>query len=282
MVDPCSREGPLDRRLDERPWVVKRCDAGLSQGVALLSGRELLAASERWASGREAKSPWTVAQEYLERPYMGFGGSKFHLRVYVLVTRWAPSPSVLVFDEGLVFRSRDPYQHDNLSEGRDIHPAPPRNNVEAFSHATLWASLDAKSAARQAKAAIVQRPGSAEVRGRMAAAIRAIFGEALAESFGDPGETDPSRVGFACFDLFGLDVMFDEELRPFVLEVNHGPNLQVDDRGEESEGLLGRVKAPLVAQLAAWAALRARRALEGAAGERRTEDEALLSFTRVL
>merc|ERR1712176_978610 len=86
--------------------------------------------------------------------------------------------------------------------------------------------------------------------------------------------------GYGCFDLFGLDVMFNEQLHPFILEVNAGPNLETEDRGEESTGLLQDVKTPLIQQLARWISLRL--SSHDQRDAREIEEDALQNFTRVL
>merc|ERR1712194_689008 len=79
-------DGPVEDHDWDVLWVsqlqvrdVKECSAGASTGVQLLHGKEL-----RQKTLEEKPKDWVVAQEYLSRPYLGFGGSKFHLRVYVL------------------------------------------------------------------------------------------------------------------------------------------------------------------------------------------------------
>merc|ERR1711948_158600 len=85
--------------------------------------------------------------------------------------------------------------------------------------------------------------------------------------------------GYSCFDLFGLDIMFNEKLEPFVLEVNEGPNLNIDDRGEEASGLLQNVKGPLTRQLARWVS---RRVTSGSVNDSEIEDSTLTDYTRIL
>merc|ERR1712203_254739 len=94
-----------------------------------------------------------------------------------------------------------------------------------------------------------------------------VFGTALEESFGDPRLLDGR--GYSCFDLFGVDLMFGEDLRPYILEVNMSPNMWVDasssnDPSHEAE--LRSVKEPLITQLAMWAAARILRDRDRAAG----------------
>jgi len=254
----------------DRPWVVKECTAGMSAGIQLLRGDDLV----KVAKGAKP-NVWSVAQEYLAQPFLGFGNSKFHLRMYVLVTRWAP-PSVFVYEEGVIFRSRKNYDPEHLSQDRDIFSmiSP---DVEAFPHASLWQTLDKLASDGKVKRS------AAEVWSHIVEVIRAIFGEALEESFGNAfKKTHPTEVGFQCFDLFGLDVMLDEHLTPFVLEVNTGPNLNIDDRGEEASGLLHNVKGPLLRQLVHWAELYVRRAPLPDFEPTAIEELALTNFTRVL
>merc|ERR1719160_1716320 len=86
-----------------RFWVVKDCTNGASRGIQLLHGR----------AARHSAPPsgtWAVAQEFLANPYLGWGGHKFHIRLYVLATRWDPV-GAFVFNDGIVFQSRSKYHN---------------------------------------------------------------------------------------------------------------------------------------------------------------------------
>jgi len=253
---------------------VKKCASGMSQGVKLLSGAPLVT-----KANAETPKKWTVAQAYLEKPYMGYDARKFHLRVYVFVTHWGPPARVFIYDEGVVFRGRKKYNHGGLSQD-DIFSSI-SEKADAVTHTEFWEHLER------------QLPGSrAKVHARMVENIGQIFGTAMHESFGEDRirETYPEVHGYQCFDLFGLDVMFDEDLVPFVLEVNMGPNLNIGDRGEENEGLLEGIKKPMIDQMVHWMELYSRGAAAAAArgtypeafDPEAAEREALTGFTRVL
>merc|ERR1712060_714973 len=124
-------------------------------------------------------------------------------------------------------------------------------------------------------------PSAETTREHMLEVIRDIFGEARVKSNGNATAfTNKLEVrGYGCFELFGLDVMFNERLEPFILEVNEGPNLNIDDRGEDAAGLLRNVKGPLTQQLARWAALTVTSPDEASS---EIEQRTLTNFTRVL
>ncbi|CAK0900908.1 unnamed protein product [Prorocentrum cordatum] len=236
-------------------WIVKPCAAGRSAGIRLLSGSEVAGIAEpAWDS-------WDVAQAYLD-PYMGFGGRKFHLRLYLLVTRWSPA-GALLYDSGLVLRSRRAYTEGRRSD-EDIFSAI-SDDVEPLALAALWGQIGGEAAGR--------------VWSEIGALFAELLGHRLAESFGDPRRLLERPYG--CFDLFGADVLLDAGLRPFLLEVNMGPNLYVEGRGAYRE-VLRQVKAPLVEQVVDWLALRARRAPQGREAAEALEASTLLNFTRVL
>jgi len=252
----------------DKPWVYKICNSGMSAGVEILSGDKLIDRT------KQKPKQWTVVQEYLQNPFMGFGGRKFHLRVYVLVTQWSPSPHVFVYNEGVVFRSRHKYEGASLSDKRDVFSAI-SSDIEALPHRVFWDAIDDGAASHGGL------PSSIMVREHMMDVIRYIFGEATEESNGKfAAFADKLKNGgYSCFDLYGLDVMFNERLEPFVLEINTGPNLNIDDRGEETSGMLQGVKRPLMQELIHWVALRLTTTDKNLND---IEDRTLSNFSRVL
>ena len=47
----------------------------------------------------------------------------------------------------------------------------------------------------------------------------------------------------SCFQLFGFDVLIDDTLKPWLLEVNFSPSLNVDQKIDM------QIKSPLIAEL---------------------------------
>merc|ERR1711933_221273 len=107
----------------------------MSQGVDLLRGNALVHKAQK-----KAPQQWTVAQAYLERPYMGYDNRKFHLRVYALVTHWGPPARVYIYDEGVVFRGRKKYDHGALSQ-EDIFSSI-SEKADAVTHTAFWEHLE--------------------------------------------------------------------------------------------------------------------------------------------
>eukprot|EP00746_Dinoflagellata_sp_MGD_P161265 gnl/MRDRNA2_/MRDRNA2_88345_c0_seq1.p1 gnl/MRDRNA2_/MRDRNA2_88345_c0~~gnl/MRDRNA2_/MRDRNA2_88345_c0_seq1.p1 ORF type:complete len:485 (-),score=80.45 gnl/MRDRNA2_/MRDRNA2_88345_c0_seq1:63-1517(-) len=211
-------------------WVVKDCTNGASQGIKLLVGRSV---------ARTAPPPgtWAVAQEFLSNPYLGWGGHKFHMRLYVLATRWDPA-GVFLFNDGLVFQSRSKYQGRKPSLRKDIFSSV-SEKVRPLQLEKLWRHIDGTGVP------------SKVVWARVASLLKNVFGVGLKESFGDPQRL--SKRSFSCFDLFGVDVILDQQLEPYVLEVNIGPNLWLD---QEYETMQRKVKGSLLNEVAHWAQLR--------------------------
>lgn len=255
----------------ERYWIAKPCSGGASQGIQILKGTDVLT-----TRGREWLGQQTVLQELVERPYLGFGGQKFHLRLYILITRWWPSVGAFLFDEGFVFRSRHTYQHQNPSVKTDVFSRI-ADDVEGLLLSQLWHALDSESDRHHSKPPDSR---SGMVRQRITNLFRLVLSTKLHESFGDPKYLD--QRGFGCFDLLGADVMINEDLQPLLLEMNMSPNIWIDDHGDQVLPLLQSIKGPLVAQISHWSALKCSTESRLESEAVAIEDAALINFTRIL
>merc|ERR1712187_182237 len=89
----------------------------------------------------------------------------------------------------------------------------------------------------------------------MGKTLAAVFtGAVVSQTFGNATELLGSR-GFACADLFGLDVMWDRQGHPLLLEANLAPSLWM--HGQKVDWpMQQQVKETLVRQIAEFTWLR--------------------------
>jgi len=251
-----------------RFWVVKPCSATHSSGIQLLRGADALHASENITAA--------VAQEYVEAPFLGFGGSKFHLRLYILITRWSPSVGAFLFDEGLIFRRREEYDSQSVSLERDVFSGI-TDEVEPLKVSELWAHLESSQTCSSHHSCDVS---AATVRQRIADMLAEVFdGDSVKAFF---GRAPRKKIkGYSCFDFYGVDVMLDRQLQPLLLEVNLSPNLAVGGEGTQWIPLLSSIKSEMVMQIATWAALRLRIPPQTVREAEAIEAKTLTNFTRL-
>jgi tubulin polyglutamylase TTLL6/13 len=264
----------------EHIWVLKPCFAGNSQGVQIKRGTAAIRAQEKGPKE-------TVAQEYLQQPFLGLEGRKFHLRIYILVERYAPAVAHL-YNKGIVFRSRHEYAAGAPSTQRDVFSSM-SENVEGLPLTTFWQELDNSLSESDLKETSIpkQEAPSKVVWER----LQATLAELLQSDFAGRENFDKLEAsrGFGCFDILGADVLIDKRLWPLIMEVNVGPNMWIDSHGEEEYQLQLPIKEPMISQIAQWAALKVGRASLQAASMGVTtsenaddEEKALKDFTRFI
>ncbi|KAF2987717.1 hypothetical protein EK904_001155, partial [Melospiza melodia maxima] len=134
-----------------------------------------------------------LVQRYLQKPYL-IGGKKFDLRLYVYVTCYDPL-RVYLFKEGLVRFASCRYSSSVESLGNK------------FIHLTNY-SVNKKNAA--------YKPNSDET---------ACQGHKCSEPYVNSLVKMYVRRPYCCHELFGFDIMLDENLKPWILEVNISPSL---------------------------------------------------------
>ncbi|KZC09722.1 Tubulin polyglutamylase TTLL4 [Dufourea novaeangliae] len=198
-------------------WIIKPPASGRGQGIKVINQWWEI---PKWHS--------MIVQRYISKPRL-INGSKFDLRVYVLVTSINPL-RIYIYKEGLVrFASvryvrglnlNDKYMHLTNTSVNKLNPAYVRNDgVNAYrshkwSFGSLWTHLseegvDVPELWSKIKDVVVKTLIAAE------SSMNAEITENLASSY-------------SCYELYGFDILLDENLKLWLLEVNILPSLHTD------------------------------------------------------
>jgi len=200
-------------------WIMK--PAGKAQGRGIFLFRKLKDINEwkkedffrRDEDKNDKEPPETyVVQRYIEKPYL-IGGKKFDIRVYVLVTSYVPL-KVWLYRSGFARFSNTRFSLDSISD--------------AFVHLTNVAiqktapdydpEKGCKWSLQEFRLFLTAKHGP-EVVKHLFQQIDEIFIKSL---------QSVQRIIINdkhCFELYGFDIMFDANLKPWIIEVNASPSL---------------------------------------------------------
>ncbi|KAM7105923.1 LOW QUALITY PROTEIN: tubulin monoglutamylase TTLL4 [Molossus nigricans] len=196
-------------------WIVKPPASARGIGIQVI---------HKW-SQLPKRRPLLV-QRYLHKPYL-ISGSKFDLRIYVYVTSYDPL-RIYLFSDGLVRFASCKYSSSMKSLGNK------------FMHLTNY-SVNKKNAEYQANADETACQGHKwalkalwnylSQKGVNSDAIWEKIKDVVVKTIISSEHYVTSllnmyvRRPYSCHELFGFDIMLDENLKPWVLEVNISPSL---------------------------------------------------------
>eukprot|EP00002_Diphylleia_rotans_P030239 TRINITY_DN6200_c0_g1_i2.p1 TRINITY_DN6200_c0_g1~~TRINITY_DN6200_c0_g1_i2.p1 ORF type:complete len:443 (+),score=79.67 TRINITY_DN6200_c0_g1_i2:60-1388(+) len=163
----------------------------------------------------------SVVQKYIERPLL-IGGYKFDLRIYVLVKSFHPL-TVYMYKEGLARFATEKYGFESFHEERwkyahltnsSVNKLGPgyQSHKEGIGMGSKWPFARLRDHFRLS--------GIEDTR--VWNRIKSIITLTLLTIV----RTVPPAPG--CFELFGFDVILDERLKPWLLEVNFSPAMVID------------------------------------------------------
>lgn len=200
-------------------WIMK--PAGKAQGRGIFLFRKLKDINEwkkedffrRDEEKNDKEPPETyVVQRYIEKPYL-IGGKKFDIRVYVLVTSYVPL-KVWLYRSGFARFSNTRFSLDSIND--------------AFVHLTNVAiqktapdydpEKGCKWSLQEFRLYLMAKHGPDVVK-QLFQQIDEIFIKSL---------QSVQRIIINdkhCFELYGFDIMFDNNLKPWIIEVNASPSL---------------------------------------------------------
>lgn len=214
-------------------WIIKPPASARGTGIKVVN---------RWSQIPKRKP--LIVQRYVERPLL-INGSKFDLRLYVLVTSINPL-RVYMHTDGLArFASvkyseksdtlSDRYMHltnysiNKLSDKYSANEDADACQGHKWTIKSLWSYFNEKGVNTE----------------RLWGALRNLVLRTVLAGEGPIHAMSKLNVGnrYNCYELFGIDVLLDSELVPWLLEVNISPSLH------SASTLDAHVKGPLVKAL---------------------------------
>ncbi|XP_026485705.2 probable tubulin polyglutamylase TTLL2 [Vanessa tameamea] len=160
-----------------------------------------------------------VVQRYIERPLL-IAGYKFDLRLYVCVPGYRPLTAYM-YAEGLARFGTDKYTLTDIHNPyRHLTNSSLNKTGPRYAECKDRIGSGCKWTLKQVRRALVGRWGAVEwlVWQRIRALVTLTL---LAQAAGTP----PARN---CFEFYGFDVLLDDSLKPWLIEVNLSPALGAD------------------------------------------------------
>ncbi|NWX37201.1 TTLL4 polyglutamylase, partial [Notiomystis cincta] len=196
-------------------WIVKPPASARGIGIQVI---------HKW-SQLPKRRPLLV-QRYLHKPYL-IGGKKFDLRIYVYVTCYDPL-RVYLFKDGLVRFASCKYSSSMESlSNKFMHLtnySVNKKNTEYKSNSDEIACQGHKWALKALWSYLTQKGVNSEAIWEK---IKDIVIKTIiaSEPYVNSLVKMYVRRPYCCHELFGFDIMLDENLKPWILEVNISPSL---------------------------------------------------------
>ncbi|XP_071417888.1 tubulin monoglutamylase TTLL4 isoform X1 [Pithys albifrons albifrons] len=196
-------------------WIVKPPASARGIGIQVI---------HKW-SQLPKRRPLLV-QRYLHKPYL-IGGKKFDLRIYVYVTCYDPL-RVYLFKDGLVRFASCKYSSSMESlSNKFVHLtnySVNKKNTEYKSNSDETACQGHKWTLKALWSYLTQKGVDSEAIWEK---IKDIVIKTIiaSEPYVNSLVKMYVRRPYCCHELFGFDIMLDENLKPWILEVNISPSL---------------------------------------------------------
>ncbi|KAL0241523.1 hypothetical protein GEMRC1_006758 [Eukaryota sp. GEM-RC1] len=198
-------------RQSQGVWIMKPCGMAQGKGIFLISTPKQVLEWKRTLTSESEKNAYIV-QKYIENPLL-IGGRKFDLRIYVLVTSYAPL-NVFLYREGFARFSSS--QFSMSSEDISNH----------YVHLTNVAIQ--KTLKKMARPIHLFTRSSGLCNHFFSTFLRAMENTQITV-FKQYNKLLTIIQDAFCYELYGYDVLIDDTLTPWLIEVNASPSLSASD-----------------------------------------------------
>lgn len=197
------------RRNPNSMWIMKPTGKARGIGIFLVTK---LSQVKKWASRSAAQDSVYIISRYIERPLL-IGGKKFDLRLYVLVTSYRPLKAYMYAD-GFARFCNEKYSHDaSERDNRYIHltnvAIQKHNEDYNDQHGGKWSLNNLRLYLTTMFGADATRKLFDDIASAMLHSIKSVQNVIMNDRH--------------CFECYGYDILIDENLKPWLIEVNASP-----------------------------------------------------------
>lgn len=218
-------------------WILKTAQH-LGKGLKIVpASRAIKEVMTRARSTGPSLKPYVVAQKYIPNPML-INGHKFGLRIWALITNYAPL-TVYIHQNGLVLFSNNEYQSSEYLDSSGHVASGHVTNYAQNVDGQVWSLAQL----REHLSPDVYNP----LYGTICKSVAQVFSASLSNI-----RSENRRL--AChpgsgFELLGLDYLIDDSMQPWLLEVNSTPSLAVSHSDPDVERMIREQKGGMVADM---------------------------------
>ncbi|XP_024394465.1 uncharacterized protein [Physcomitrium patens] len=200
-------------------WIMKPVGKARGRGIFLFTRLSQISEwkkDHRWKIENPQVENYIV-QRYIDNPYL-IGGKKFDLRLYVCVLSYAPLKAY-VYRSGF---ARFTIAHFTVKKEDIVNNLVHLTNFSIQKHApTFKSKTGTKWSLHSLKMHMISKHGEQEVNALFHKIHMLILRSLLAVQ-------NVIIQDKHCFELYGYDILVDDTLKPWILEVNASPSLAAD------------------------------------------------------
>lgn len=211
-------------RADKPIWIMKPVSKSQGRGIFLF--RDLKDIQDWKRDGKEKKenaeeAETYIVQRYIEQPLL-IGGKKFDMRIYVLVTSYVPLRA-WVYREGFVRFSGTRYSLDQIEDtfvhltNVAIQKTAPDYNPD---RGAKWPLMNLRRYMETSRGIQVSNAAFRRINEMFWYSLLAVQDKVINDKH--------------CFELYGYDVLFDESLNVWLIEVNASPSFAHSSEDDKS------------------------------------------------
>eukprot|EP01080_Neovahlkampfia_damariscottae_P010359 gene10359-2888_t len=198
----------LKQRKEEKDdlWIIKPKRLGKGTGIYL---------TNRFTE-KELQSNNIVVSKYIQNPLL-ISKKKFDFRVYILITSFDPM-SVYLYDDGLVRFASEEYSMNDISNNF-VHITNNSLNFKKEGLATFQENILLSSLAKEFEK---NNLDFSKVQEQIEVIVKESV-QKVSKKILNSYEKYPEK--FKCFDLLGMDLLIDSNLKVWLLEINSTPDM---------------------------------------------------------